>query len=74
MFPFRTLKMKEAKTQANIPLVCVTFIPEGTLKQFSKIELMCKPCGGQMLSLTTNSWHGWAVWLLDVLETAVGVC
>lgn len=34
MFPFRMLKAREAKIQANIPPVCVTFIPKGTLKHF----------------------------------------
>lgn len=54
MFPFRMLKVRETKTQANIPPVCVTFIPEGTLKYFCSIKLTYKPCGGQMLSLITN--------------------
>lgn len=32
------LKIKEAKTQANILPVCVTFIPEGSVEQFPKLK------------------------------------
>ena len=39
MCPFRMLKVREAKTQANKPPVCGTFIPEGTLKRFAGLSL-----------------------------------
>lgn len=32
------LKIKEAKTQANEPPVCVTFIPKGIVEQFPKLN------------------------------------